>query len=333
MPKLTNSIADIPGIKVGHAQDMEAITGCTVILAEDGAIAGIDQRGGGPATRETDALNPINLINQVHAVMLSGGSAFGLDASSGAMQYLKEQKIGYNTGIAKIPIVPAASLFDLGIGDSNVFPDFAMGYQACKNASGDNRAQGTVGAGTGATAGKLLGLSQSTKSGVGTASLEIGGGVLVGALVAVNPLGDIINPETNTIIAGTRSIQKGPLKIGGDQIFADSLELMKGLVGRTLLGLASRSNTVIGVVATNAKLNKPQATQMAQMAQNGVVRTVRPANTLLDGDTLFALSTGSKKADVNILGAFAAQVISTAIINAVNSADSIGGIPSLKDLP
>ncbi|MEK6222949.1 MAG: P1 family peptidase [Chloroflexota bacterium] len=332
MPKLTNSITDVPGIKVGHAQDLDAITGCTVILAEDGVIAGVDQRGGGPATRETDALNPINLINQVHAVMLSGGSAFGLDASSGVMQYLKERKIGYNTGIAKIPIVPAASLFDLGIGDPNIYPDFEMGYQASKNASENNDIQGNVGAGTGATTGKLLGPRQATKSGIGTAILEIGGGVIVGALVAANPLGDIIHPETNTILAGTRSIQKGPLKIGGDKIFADSLELMKGLVGKTIMGLASRSNTVIGVVATNAKLTKPQATQMAQMAQNGVVRTVRPANTLLDGDTIFVMATGSKKADVNILGAFAAQLISNAILNAVMSAISIGGIPSLNDL-
>lgn len=329
---MTNSITDVPGIKVGQAQDLEKITGCTVILCEEGAVAGVDQRGGGPGTRETDALKPTNMIEQVHAIMLAGGSAFGLDAASGAMRFLQEKNIGYNTGVAKVPIIPSAILFDLGIGDAKAFPDAAMGYAACQNASNAAPDEGNMGAGTGATVGKLLGAGQATKAGIGTASMEIGGGIIVGAIIAVNALGDVIDPATNEIIAGTRSIQKGPMKIGEGRIFANSLTVMQSLLGRTALGMASRQNTVIGVVATNARLNKSQATRVAQMAQNGVVRAIRPANTMFDGDTMFALSIGKKKANVNLIGAFAAQVVAQAILNGVTAAQSIGGVPSIHDL-
>ena len=329
---LTNSIVDVPGIKIGHSTDLEAITGCTVVLCEKGAVAGVDQRGGGPGTRETDLLKPVNNVQKVHAVMLSGGSAFGLDSASGAMKYLEENRIGYPVGPHRVPIVPAAILFDLFIGDGNRRPDAKMGYQACLSASSQTPEQGSVGAGTGATVGKIFGIKQSTKSGIGTASIKLPGGTIVGAIIAVNAIGDVLDPETNQIIAGLRSISKGPVKIGGDNIFANTLDVLGTFAGQKLLAIAFRSNTVIGVVATNAKLDKAQATRVAQMAQNGVVRTITPANTMHDGDTLFALSTGKKNTDVNIVGAFAAQLVSQAIINAVINAKSLGGVPAISDL-
>lgn len=332
MVKLNNAITDVPGIKVGHAQDLHDLTGCTVILAEKGAVGGVDQRGGAPGTRETDLLKPVNLVEKVHAVMLAGGSAFGLDAASGAMQYLKEKKIGLNTGYGKVPIVPAAILFDLSLGNRDAYPDAKMGAQACENASTRPPEQGTVGAGTGATVGKILSPAQATKGGIGTASMEIGGGIIIGAIMAVNAFGDVVDPLNGAILAGARTVHKGPVKVGKHEIFADSMEVMKGMIGRTALGAASSANTVIGVVATNAKLNKPQATKAAQMAQNGIARAIRPAHTLLDGDTIFVLATGEKKADPSTVGAFAAEVISQAIVNAVMKASSAGGIPAASDL-
>lgn len=329
---MQNSITDIPGIKVGHAQDLENVTGCTVVLCEKGATGGVDQRGGGPGTRETDLLKPTNNVEKVHAIMLAGGSAFGLDAASGVMRYLKERGVGYNAGVAKVPIVPAAILFDLNIGSPDAFPDAEMGYLACQQASHQPPAQGSLGAGTGATVGKLLGMGQATKAGIGSASVEISGGIRIGAIVAVNAVGDVVDPANNQIVAGVRSMHKGPISIGSKELFADSLEIMRGQIGRTLFALASSQNTVIGVVATNAKLTKAHTNRLAQMAQNGVVRTIRPAHTMHDGDTIFVLATGAKKADVNIVGAFAAQVVSQAILNAVNSATSLAGIPALKDL-
>jgi len=326
------SITEIPGIKVGHATDLEAITGCTVVLCEDGAVAGVDQRGGGPGTREIALLDPVNNVQEVHAVLLAGGSAFGLDAAAGVMRYLEERDIGYQTGAARVPIVPAAILYDLNIGDAKRRPDADMGYLACQNATSAAPEQGSVGAGTGASVGKLLGMGQATKAGIGTASLEISGGVKVGAIVAVNAVGDVLDPNTGQIVAGARSIQKGPLKIGEESLFADSLTIMQGLVGRALFSLAERANTVIGVVATNASFDKAEMTKIARMAQNGVVRCCRPANTMHDGDTIFALSAGKKKANVNIVGAFAAQAVQQAILNAIVTADSLGGVPALRDL-
>jgi L-aminopeptidase/D-esterase-like protein len=331
--KLHNAITDIPGIKVGHAQDNEAITGCTVILCEGGAVPGVDQRGGGPATHETDVIKPINHENKkAQAILLTGGSAYGLNANIGVMRYLEERNIGYETRVAKVPIVPTASIFDLNIGSVDVRPTGEMSYLACENASDQPPAQGSVGVGTGATVGKMLGMGCATKGGVGTASMEIGAGVLVGALVAVNAIGDVIDPDTDQIIAGARRLEKGPIKIGGDGVFANSLDIMKGLVGRTIFSLAGRASTVIGVVATNADLSKPYTTKVAQMGMNGVVRTIRPTNTMHDGDTIFALATGKKKADVNIVGAFAAQVVQEAILNAVRSATSLGGVPAISEL-
>jgi L-aminopeptidase/D-esterase-like protein len=326
-----NSITLIDGIRVGHAQDFEAVTGCTVVLCEKGAVGGVDQRGGAPGTRETDALQTVHLVDRVHAVMLAGGSAFGLDAASGAVRFLEEKKVGFNVGVARVPIVPAAILFDLGIGSSKRRPDAEMGYQACVNASRNTPAEGSVGAGTGATVGKILGTGQAMKGGIGTAAIEIGAGVQVAAIVAVNAFGDVIDPETNEIIAGARSLKKGPVRIGKGK-FADTMKVMKSLVGRTVVGAAQRGNTVIGVVATNAKFDKESATKVARMAMNGVARTIRPANTMLDGDTIFALATGKRKADVNIVGAYAAEAVAQAILRAVQNAKGLGGIPGIGDL-
>jgi L-aminopeptidase/D-esterase-like protein len=327
---MSASITMVDGIRVGHAHDMDALTGCTVVLCEKGAVGGIDQRGGAPGTRETDALQPVHLVEKVHAVMLSGGSAFGLDAATGAVRYLEEQGVGFNVGVAKVPIVPAAILFDLGIGSATRRPDAEMGYQACLNASADAPSEGNVGAGTGATVGKILGMGQAMKSGIGTAGMDIGGGVTVGALIAVNAFGDVLDPATNQIVAGARSLKKGPLKIGEGDYFADTMEVMKGLVGRTIIDAAQRANTVIGVVATNARFNKEEATKMARMAMNGVARCIRPANTMLDGDTIFSLATGKKKADANIVGAFAAEVVVEAVLRAVRNAEAVAGLPAAK---
>jgi L-aminopeptidase/D-esterase-like protein len=329
---LNNTITDIRGLSVGHAQDEQALTGCTVVLCENGAIGGVDQRGGAPGTRETDAMHPMHLVNEVHAVVLAGGSAFGLDAATGVVRYLEERGVGFDVRVARVPIVPAAILFDLAIGKSDVRPDADMGYQACLNASTDPPAEGNIGAGTGATVGKILGLAGAMKTGIGTASLEIGSGVIVGAIVAVNVFGDVIDPETGQIVAGARVVQKGPIKVGKGPYFADTLCVMESLIGRTMLGFAARENTAIGIVATNAKLNKEQINKVAQMAQDGLARTVRPAHTMLDGDTIFALATGDKKADVNIVGAFGAQVFAQAVLRAVWTAESAAGLPCAAEV-
>ena len=330
--KLHNAITDVPGIRVGHAQDEEALTGCTVILCEAGAVGGVDQRGGGPATRETDLLRPMHLVEKVHAVVLAGGSAFGLDAASGVMRYLEERGVGFDVRVARVPIVPAASLFDLDLGRADVRPDAAMGYQACLNAGTEPPAEGNVGAGTGATVGKIFGMKQAMKAGLGTASIDVGGGVVASAIVAVNALGDVVDPATGAILAGARTAQVGPLRVGEAGYFADTLAVMKTLVGRTALGFASKSNTVIGVVATNARLSKAQVNKVAQVAHDGLGRAIRPAHTMFDGDTIFALATGEKKADVNIVGAFAAEAFAQAVVRAVRAARAVAGLPALSDL-
>ena len=309
--KKQNSITDVPGIEVGHAQDDDALTGCTVILCRKGAVAGVDVRGGAPGTRETDLINPINLVEKVHAVVLAGGSAYGLDAASGVMRYLEENKIGLNTGPALVPIVPAAILYDLNTGRADVRPDAAMGYRAAASASSVNSAQGNVGAGTGASLGKMRGIKYAMKSGIGTASVKLKD-VIIGAIVAVNPSGDVIDPKTGNTIAGMRS--------------GSTLAWMKS--GKTRSAI--RSNTVIGVIATNAKLTKAQATKVAQMAQDGLAQVIRPAHTMFDGDTIFALSTGKENADVSTVGAFAAEVMAAAIVHAVRAAKSAGGLPGLN---
>ena len=335
-----NAITDVPGIKVGHATHEEALTGCTVVLCQDGAVGGVDQRGGAPGTRETDSMQPMHLVQSAHAIVLAGGSAFGLEAATGAMRYLEERGIGYETQVATVPIVPAAILFDLGLGDAAVRPDAAMGYAACQAAddgppstgrrgelvepSGQSVAEGNVGAGTGATVGKIMGQEQAMKAGLGTASVDLGEGLVVGAIVAVNAFGDVIDPQTGQILAGARSLDGTG--------FADTLAVMKSLVGKTILEFAGPRDTVIGVVATNARLNKEETNKVAQMAHDGLARTVRPAHTMFDGDTLFALATGSIEADVNTVGAYAAEVVAQAIVRAVKTAEGVAGLPAWRDL-
>jgi L-aminopeptidase/D-esterase-like protein len=274
----------------------------------------------------------MHAVEKIHAVVLAGGSAFGLDAATGVVRYLEEQGVGFPTGVVKVPIVPAAILFDLGIGKSEVRPDAAMGYAACEAATSDRPAEGNAGAGMGATVGKILGMAGATKSGIGTASVDLGGGVIVGAIIAVNAVGDIVDPNSGEIVAGTRPVKVGPIGVGEGERFADTLAVMKGMAGKLALRFASRSNTVIGVVATNASLTKEQANKVAQMAHDGLARAVRPAHTMLDGDTLFALSIGKKGADVNLIGAYAAEVTAEAIVRAGQHAESAGGIPAASDL-
>lgn len=334
MSKLNNSITDVPGIKVGHAHDLDALTGVTVILCEEGAVGGVDQRGGAPGTRETDLLRPMHVVQQVHAIVLTGGSAFGLDSASGVMKYLEEKGIGYDTRVAKVPIVPAAVIFDLGIGKADLRPDAAMGYAACQNATDDERSNGNVGAGTGATVGKVFGMGQAMKGGLGTASIDLGGGLIVAALFVVNVFGDVLDPKTGNIIAGARKVELALGKKGStDKIeFADTLTTLKSFAGKTIIRPAGRDNTVIGVVATNAQLSKEETNKIAQMAHDGLARAIRPAHTMFDGDTVFALATGNKRADVNLIGAYAAEMTAQAIVSAVLYAQSAGGVPSIKDL-
>jgi len=318
-----NAITDVPGIKVGHYTDKKAVTGCTVVLCETGAVAGVDVRGSAPGTRETDLLRPMNLVERVHAILLSGGSAFGLDAAGGVMRYLEEQGIGYETLVAKVPIVPAAIIFDLDIGSSKIRPGIEEGYKACLAASDKEVAEGCVGAGTGATVGKISGIERAIKSGLGTASYKIGGDIIVAALLVVNAVGDIINPKTGIILAGPRDQEnKG---------FCSTIELLtQGAYSDRQSSLPS--NTTLGVVATNASLNKEQANKLAQMAQDGIARAINPSHTMYDGDTIFALSLGDKIGDITILGAVAAEVVADAIVRAVQQAETLAGIPAIKDM-
>lgn len=319
-----NKPKEIPGVKVGHAQDFEAATGCTVILTPDGAVCGVDQRGGAPSTRQTDSLRPIHLVEKVHAVLLTGGSAFGLAAADGVMHWLEERHIGFDMRVARVPIVPTAALFDLRIGRADIRPDAAMGYAACNAATGDFSSQaGTVGAGTGATVGGILGMAGRMKGGLGTAVIELVPDLFVGALFAVNCFGDVIDPESGQILAGARRLPEGT--------FANTLQMLSKMP-RSFTEVVN--NTVIGAVVTNAKLTKGAANKVAQMAHDGLARAVRPAHTMLDGDTIFALSTGKGQvANVNVIGSFAAEASARAIVNAVQEAISLGGVSALRDLP
>jgi len=314
-----NAITDVAGIRIGHYTDREGVTGCTVVLCPQGAVAGVDVSGSAPGTRETDLLRPGNLVEKVHAVVLGGGSAFGLDATGGVMRYLEERGIGHETGAGKVPIVPAAIIFDLAIGNSKSRPGFEEGYQACLAATDAEVAEGCIGAGTGATVGKILGITRATKSGLGTASQEIPGEGVVAALVVVNAFGDVIEPGTGKIIAGPRHPSG----------FLSTSELLKG--GQFKKSL-SFPNTTIGVVATNAHLSKEQANKLAQVAQAGIARTIIPCRTMYDGDALFSLSLGERKADINVLGLVAAEVVAKAIVRAVLQAETLAGIPAAKDI-
>lgn len=321
---VNDTLTAVPGIYVGHSTDLEAATGCTVVLCPDGAVGGVDQRGGAPGTRETDLLRPLHLVETVNAVVLAGGSAFGLAAADGVMRYLDERGLGYRSRSgAIVPIVPAAIVFDLGIGRPDVRPDAAMGYAACLAASDAPVTRGTVGAGTGCRVGGALGNAQATKSGVGSACVDLGDGLLVAALMVVNAVGDVVD-ERGEIIGGLRLSPDGPG-------FAGMLNLMRAMARQPMPALGERENTVIGVVATNARLTKEQVNKVAQMAQDGVAQAVRPAHTLFDGDTLFALATGAIPADVNAIGAFAAEVVAEAVRDAVRQATSLAGVRAWKD--
>jgi L-aminopeptidase/D-esterase-like protein len=317
---MLGAISDVPGIKVGHYTDKQAVTGCTVILCEQGAVAGVDVSGSSPGTRETDLLRPGNLVEQVQAIVLSGGSAFGLDAATGVMRYLEERGFGHETSAGKVPIVPAAIIFDLNIGDSKIRPGANEGYQACLAANNNGVAEGCVGAGTGAVVGKILGLERAVKSGLGTASRKIAGDIVVAALVVVNAIGDVIKPGTGEILAG-------PRKPDGSGFLSTS-ELWKG----ESKGAVPPFNTVIGVVATNAKISKAAVSRLARVAQVGIARTIDPCHTMYDGDALFFLSLGEKEADVTALGAVAAEVVAEAIIRAIQKAETLAGVPAAKDI-
>jgi len=327
--KVNRTITAVPGVEVGHAPAGQGLSGCTALLFRKGAVAGVDVRGGAPGTRETDLLNPINLVDKVHAIMLAGGSAYGLAAAHGAMRYLEEHRIGFNTGAGLVPIVPAAIIFDLNLGKAHARPDAEMGFEACRAASKREVAEGNVGAGSGATVGKILGMAQAMKSGIGSAARAIQGGVMVGAIAVVNSFGDVVDPVSGAIVAGVRSRKVGPLQLGTPGYFADTMRVMRSTLGRTILRFASKSNTVLGVVATNASMSKSAMTKVAQMAQDGIARTIRPSHTLLDGDVMFAVATGGPRMDVTLIGSFAAEVLAEAVLRAVRTAGNAAGLPGL----
>jgi len=320
------AISDIPGLWIGHASDSEALTGCTVVLTPDGAVGGVDVRGSAPGTRETDLLDPINLVDRVHAILLAGGSAFGLDAATGVMRWLEERGHGLETGIARVPIVPAAVLFDLGLGRADRRPDAAMGYAACENAMADRVAEGNVGAGAGASAGKLLGPAMATKTGLGTACLAGPGGLLVGAVIAVNAFGDVRDPSSGAILAGTRNPAGG---------FLDTTAVLTGQPPG-VAGQSAGQNTTIGVVVTNAAFGKTGARKVAQMAHDGLALTISPVHTMYDGDTLFAISCGPDEskvqADLSAVGTLAARAVAGAVIRAALAAVAAGGLPAGVDV-
>lgn len=315
------SFSDIEGIKIGNFQDLNGPTGCTVVICEEGASAGVDVRGGSPGTRETDLLDPVNLVDKIHAVTLAGGSAFGLDAASGVMEYLEKKSVGFDVTVTKVPIVCSAVLFDLAIGDYRIRPDKLMGYKACENAELNECKEGNVGAGTGATVGKILGSEYSMKGGLGCCAVQVGE-LQVGACIAVNCLGDVIDPLTGKIIAGVLKEDK--------KTFASTEKIMISRYSEKK-NLFS-GNTTIGVVATNGKFTKSEMNKIASMAHNGYARTMRPAHSMFDGDTIFTMATGKIEADISVVGLLAARVVEQAVVRAVKSAESILGYKAYKDL-
>lgn len=320
MIQKNNSITAISGIRVGHATNLDAATGCTVILCPPNTVGGVDQRGGSPGTRETDLLRPMQQVQHINAILLSGGSAYGLAAADGVMRYLEEHKIGFSVGEnILVPIVPSAIIFDLAIGRHDIRPDAAMGYHACERATTEPVLSGTLGAGTGARVGAMFGNALASKGGIGSAAKYLGGGLIVAALAVVNAIGDVYE-ETGEILAGLRSPTN-------PNTFKGVLNIMEELTQQAPNG----ENTVIGVVITNAKLNKEQTNKIAQMAHDGLARAVRPAHTMYDGDTIFALATGEVEADVNLVGAFAAEVFAQAIRDGVRSATTLAGVRAWND--
>ncbi|MEZ4616575.1 MAG: P1 family peptidase [Caldilineaceae bacterium] len=320
---MNNTLTAIPGIQVGHWTNLEAATGCTVILCPQGAVAGVDVRGGAPGTRETDLLDPTCMVDKVHAIYLGGGSAFGLAGADGVMRWLEEQGHGFDVMVAKVPIVPGAILFDLALGDAKVRPDAAAGYAAAETASDAPVREGNVGAATGATVGKVLGFPNAMKGGLGSACRRIGNKIIA-ALVAVNAAGDIIDPRTGQIVAGARK----PDGAG----FADASAVLSRTLEQSSQSWGQRTNTTLGVVATNIALDTRSATKVAQMAHDGLARSICPVHTMTDGDIVFALSLGEERGDASLVGAVAAEVLAKAVVRAVQAAETLFGVPAVRDL-
>jgi len=323
----------VAGVKVGHHTLAERPTGCTVVIVENGAVAGVDVRGGAPGTRETDLLDPVSTVQAVHAVVLAGGSAFGLDAAAGTVRWLEEKGIGFDMRVARVPIVPAAILFDLGVGDAKVRPTADCGYRAAAAAADGPVAEGNVGAGAGATVGKVAGMGRAMKGGLGTAALTMPDGLIVAALAAVNGVGDVVDPATGRVVAGVRTFDGKSL--------ADARALLRS--GRLVpprpptVAPAAGENTTLAVVATNASLTKAQATKVAQMAQDGLARAIAPAHTPMDGDTVFVLSTGALAGEadalrVGVIGALAAEALAEAVVRGAREATGVPGFPAARDL-
>ena len=317
-----NAITDVDGILVGHATNAEAATGCTVVLCPQGAVAGVDVRGSAPGTRETDLLRPGNLVQQVHAILLSGGSAYGLDAATGVMRWLEQHDIGYRVGPGVVPIVPAAIIFDLGLVTHQVRPGRVDGYEACTAASNAPPDEGSVGVGTGATVGKTMGRDHATKGGVGTASVALDE-LTVGALAVVNALGDVVDPDTGRVLAGPRDDE--------NRRFLRSVDVLASAPSSP--ALSSPTNTTLAVIATNASLTKEQANKLAQVGHDGLALAVRPCHTMADGDVVFALATGASDAPVDMtrLCAAATSAVARAIVSAVENATGLGGVPSARE--
>lgn len=320
---MNNTLTAIPGIQVGHWTNLDAATGCTVILCPEGAVAGVDVRGGAPGTRETDLLAPTCMVEKIHALYLGGGSAFGLAGADGVMRWLEERGYGFDVQVAKVPIVPGAILFDLALGDARVRPTAVDGYAACQAANTNPVAEGNVGAATGATVGKVLGFPLAMKGGLGTACRRIGNKIIA-ALVAVNAAGDIVDPATGQIVAGART----PNGTG----FADATQVLSKALEGNREGWGKQTNTTLGVVATNVTLSKVGATKVAQMAHDGLARSIRPVHTAVDGDIVFALSLGEETSDASLVGAIAAEVLAEAVVRAVRAAEPLFGVPSAMRL-
>ena len=320
---VNDTLTAVPGISVGHFTLPSRPTGCTVVLAEPAAVAAVDVRGAAPGTRETDLLNPVNTVERVNAIVLAGGSAFGLDAASGVVNWLEEQHRGFDVGVARVPIVPAAILFDLGVGDAHIRPDRDCGYRAAATATSEPVARGNVGAGAGATVGKVRGMAHAMKAGIGSAAVRLPDGLIVAALVAVNALGDVVDPANGQVIAGVRA---------DDGSLADARVLLRsGRLGASAAG----GHTTLAVVSTNAAMTKTEATKVAQMAHDGFARALAPVHTPADGDTAFVIATGAlgRRADLLVIGALAAEVTARAIVDAARSATSLPGLPAARDLP
>lgn len=318
---MLNSITDVKGIKVGHASNYDGYTGCTVLLFEEGAVCGIDVRGSASGTRQVDALNMSHIVEQVHGILLSGGSSFGLDAATGVARFLEERGVGFDVGVARIPIIPSAVIFDLTFGSPKARPTADMGYEACVNA-GEHVEEGSVGAGVGAAIGKLFEMPRAMKGGLGTSSIIMPDGLVVGALVVVNAFGDIVDNVTGKIIAGLRMAE-------------DSMELAS-TVSHLKMGFRKKQfglvNTTLGVIASNARFTKRDVTKVAQMAQAGLIKTISPVHTTFDGDLIFAVATGQIDTDVNNVGVLADFVLAEATKRAIKKANGFGIVPAFSDL-